>query len=99
MGAWMKQLAALVIICAVALGTTSSPTDAQDKPTVVGKPRYTAAEMRKRISGGIPVTCVLADKTKYLVDTTVAVAGKTYRCVTVLDENLQPSGAAWTPVQ
>ena len=91
----MKQLAALVIICTVALGNLF----AQDKPTVVGKPRYAAAEMRKRISGDIPVTCVLADKTQYRVDTTVAVAGKMYRCVTVLDENLQPSGAAWTPVQ
>ena len=96
MGTWMRQLAALAIICTVALGNYLF---AQDKPTVVDKPRYTAADMRKRISGDIPVTCVLADKTQYLVDTTVAVAGKTYRCVRVLDENLQPSGAAWTPVQ
>jgi hypothetical protein len=92
----MKPLAALVIICTVASGICLF---AQDQATVVGKPRYTAADMRKRISGETPATCVLADKTTYLVGTTVALAGKTYRCVTVLDENLKPSGAAWTPVE
>jgi hypothetical protein len=92
----MKQLAALAIICTAVFGTYLF---AQDKPTVVGKPRYTAADMRKRISGELVAACVLADKTQHLVDTIVAVAGKTYRCVTVLDENLRPSGAAWTPVQ
>jgi hypothetical protein len=55
--------------------------------------------MRKRISGETPVTCRLADKTEHLVTTTVAVGGKTYRCVTVLNENFNPVGAAWTPVQ
>jgi hypothetical protein len=45
------------------------------------------------------VTCVLSDKREFLVDTSVAVGGKTYRCVTVLDENLKPAGAAWTPVE
>jgi hypothetical protein len=54
--------------------------------------------MRER-AGGKPVgTCRLADKTDHPVGTTVAAAGKTYRCVTVLDENFDAVGAAWTMV-
>jgi hypothetical protein len=90
------MLPVVVIVGAVALGSYVS---AQDKPVVVGKPRYTADAMRKRVSGDTSVTCRLADKTEHLVSTTVALSGKTYRCVTVLNENFNPVGAAWTPVQ
>ena len=92
----MRMLPVVVLVGAVALGSYAS---AQDKPVVVSQPRYTADAMRKRISSETPATCRLADKTEHLVTTAVAVAGKTYRCVTVLDENLKSAGAAWTPVQ
>ena len=92
----MRMLPVVVLVGAVALGSFGS---AQDKPVVVSKPRYTTDVMRKQISGETPVTCPLADKTEHLVTTTVAVGGKTYRCVTVLNENFNPVGAAWTPVQ
>ena len=85
----------VVIVGALAVG---SHVSAQDKPVVVGKPRYAAEAMRERISGETTVTCRLADKTEHLVRTTVALAGKTYRCVTVLNENFSPVGAAWTAV-
>jgi len=91
----MKMLPVVVMVAAVALGSYVS---AQDKPVVVSKPRYTTDVMRKRISGDAAVTCRLADKTEHLVTTTVAVGGKTYRCVTVVNENFSPIGAAWTPV-
>ena len=92
----MKKLPLVVSICAVVLG---SYLFAQDKPVVVSKaPRYTADAMRKKISGETAATCRLADKTEHLVTTEVALGGKTYRCVTVLNENLIPAGAAWTPV-
>ena len=91
----MKMLPGVVLVGAVALGSYVS---AQDKPVVVSKPRYTTDVMRKRISGETAVTCRLADKTEHLVTTAVAVGGKTYRCVTVLDEHFNPVGAAWTPV-
>jgi hypothetical protein len=55
--------------------------------------------MRKRTSGETPVTCRLGDKTEHLVSTTVAFAGKTYRCIMVLNENFNPVGAAWTAVE
>jgi hypothetical protein len=42
--------------------------------------------------------CVLADKTERAVNATVTLDGRTSRCVEILDENLQPRGAAWTPV-
>jgi hypothetical protein len=92
----MRMLPVVVLVGAVA---SASYASAQDNPVVVSKPRYTTDVMRKRISGEAPVTCRLADKTEHLVTTTVAVGGKTYRCVTVLDENFNPVGAAWTPVQ
>jgi len=91
----MRMLPVVVLVAAVALGSFVS---AQDKPVVVSKPRYTTDVMRKRISGETPVTCRLADKTEHLVTTEVAVGGRTYRCVTVLDENFNAVGAAWTPV-
>ena len=91
----MRMLPVVVIVGAVALGSYVS---AQDTPTSP-KPWYSSAEMRKRISGDIPDTCVLFDKTEHRVNTTVTVAAKTYRCVTVLDQNLQRIGEAWTPVQ
>lgn len=92
----MRMLPVVVIVGAVALGSYVS---AQDKPVVVGKPRYTTDAMRRRVSGDTAVTCRLADKTEHLVSTTVAVGGKTYRCVTVLNESFDPVGAAWTPAQ
>ena len=91
----MKKLPLVVSICAVVLG---SYLFAQDKPVVVSKPQYTAEAMRKRIAGETAATCRLADKTEHLVTTEVSLGGRTYRCVTVLDENLIPAGAAWTPV-
>ena len=91
----MKKLMFVVLLCVGAFGKY---VFSQDKPVVVGKPRYTTDVMRKRISGETPVTCRLADKTEYLVTTAVAVGGKTYRCVTVLNEHFNPVGAAWTPV-
>ena len=54
--------------------------------------------MRQRVSGSAASTCALFDKTQHPVNATVTVAGNTYRCVTVLDENLNRTGAAWTPV-
>ena len=92
----MRRLPVVVLVGAVAFGSYVS---AQDKPVVVGKPRYTAEAMRQRISGETPVTCPLADKTQHPVSTTVAFAGKTYRCVMVLNENFNPVGAAWTRVE
>ena len=91
----MKKLPLVVSICAVVLGSYAS---AQDKPVVVSKPQYTADAMRKKISGETSATCRLADKTEHVLTTEVALGGKTYRCVTVLNENLIPAGAAWTPV-
>jgi hypothetical protein len=94
----------VVFVAAVALGSYVS---AQDKPAAP-KPLYTAAEMRKHVrgiaAGGAPVSadtpvCILSDKTVHRVNTTATIAGKAYRCVTVLDENLEPAGTAWTPVQ
>ena len=92
----MRMLPVVVLVGAVALG---SHVSAQNKPVVVSKPQYTTDVMRKRISGDAPVTCRVADKTEFLVTTAVALGGKTYRCVTVLDENFNPVGAAWTPVE
>lgn len=91
----MKRLPVVLILCAWPLGNYIGAQDAPAAP----KPPYTSVEMRKRISGDIPVTCLLAaDKTEHLVNRTVTVAGKTYRCVSVLDEHLTRVGAAWTPV-
>ena len=92
----MRMLPVVALVGAIASGSYAS---AQDKPVVVYKPRYTTDVMRTRISGKTPVTCRLADKTEHLVTTTVAVGGKTYRCVTVFDESFNLVGAAWTPVQ
>ena len=88
----LAVLAAASLFAAAAL--------AQDKPVVVSKPiaRYTADAMRKKISGETSAPCRLADKTEHLLTTEVALGGKTYRCVAVLNENLIPAGAAWTPV-
>ena len=91
----MRMLPLAVIVGALAFGNYSS---AQDKPVVVGKPRYTTEAMRQRMSAEPTATCRLADKTAHLISTTVAFAGKTYRCVTVLNENFNPVGAAWTAV-
>jgi hypothetical protein len=88
----MRMLLLAVSVGAFALGNYVS---AQDKPVVVGKPRYTAEAMRQRI-GAAPVATCRADKTEHPISTTVAFAGKTYRCVTVLNENFAPVGAAWT---
>jgi hypothetical protein len=90
----MKKLLVLATICAMPFATY---VFAQDKPAS-SKPRYSATEMRKLKSDAISRSCFLADKTEHLVNTTVTVAGKTYRCVTVLDENLNRIGEAWTPV-
>ena len=92
----MRMLLVVGLIGAVVLGSDAS---AQDKPVVVSKPRYTADAMRKKINAETPVTCRLADKTEYPVTTAVAFAGKTYRCIMVLNENFNPVGAAWTPVE
>ena len=91
----MRMLPLAVIVGALAGGSYVS---AQDKPVVVGKPRYTAEVMRQRMNAAPAVTCRLAAKTEHLPDTVVAFAGKTYRCVTVLDEHFIPVGAAWTAV-
>ena len=91
----MRMLPVVALVGAVAFGSYAS---AQDNPVVVSKPIYTVEVFRQRISG-IPVTCRLADKAEHPVTTIVAAGGKTYRCVTVLDESLNPVGAAWTPVQ
>ena len=92
----MKKLPVVMVLCAWPLGNYIV---AQDK-SAAPKPTYTSVEMRKRIrEGDTPVTCLLAaDKTERLVNTTVTVGGKTYRCVSVLDEHLTRVGAAWTPV-
>lgn len=89
----MKKLLVVAIICGVA---SASYVFAQDEPAVP-KPQYTRLEALKRIRPDIQISCVLSDKTEHLVSTTVTVAGRTYRCVTVLDENLNRVGAAWTP--
>jgi hypothetical protein len=92
----MRILTVVVIVGAVALGSYVS---AQDTPTAP-KPVYTATVMRARISGDLRDRCVvLPDKTERLVNTTVTVDGKSYRCVEVLDWNFQRVGVAWTPVQ
>ena len=69
------------------------------------KPMYTAEAMLRRIGGSAAtsdrvdaVNCVLPDKTERAVNTTFTVDGRTYRCVDVLDQNLQRRGVAWTPV-
>jgi hypothetical protein len=78
------------------------------------RPRYTSEAMLKRIGSaardvaaarGLDArlrfdepTCFLPDKTEHLVETTVTVEGRTYRCVDILDRQLQSSGVAWTPV-
>jgi hypothetical protein len=92
----MKMLSVTVLLGAIALGTYVS---AQDTPVVTSRPRYTAADMRKQVSGEFPRTCSLPDKTTHLVTTVVTFAGKMYRCVEVFDENLRVSGAAWTLAQ
>ena len=92
----MRMLPVVGIVAAIGF---VSYVSAQDKPVVVGKPPYTAEAVRKRVSGEIPRTCVLADKTEHLVGTTVATTGKRYRCVTVFNENFAPVGAAWTAVE
>jgi hypothetical protein len=97
----MRTLPVAVIVGAFAFGTCLS---AQDKPTP--KPTYTSEAMLKRIRDGGAATadradavnCVLPDKTERPVNTAVTVAGRTYRCVEVLDENFQRRGVAWTPV-
>lgn len=89
----VKILPVAMLAGAVVCGTYVS---AQDTPMVVGKPRYTAEAMRQREATS---TCRLPDKTEHLVGTSVALAGKTHRCVTVLSENFTPVGAAWTPVE
>ena len=43
-----------------------------------------------------PMNCALPDKTERAVNTTVAVDGRTYRCVDVLDEIFRRRGVAWT---
>ena len=94
----------LVLIGPVAFGLVL----AQDTPVVVSKPRYTAEVGRQRVQNTYlrqsgraetPITCSLADNTSHRVTTAVALRGKTYRCVWVLDEKLKPVGAAWTPVE
>ena len=40
--------------------------------------------------------CAMPDGTTRAVDSVVTFRGSTYRCVTVFDANLVPSGVAWT---
>jgi hypothetical protein len=96
----MKMLSVLAFVGAVALGTYAS---AQDTPVVVTKPTYTTQVLRARIGDDArslrPATCRLADKAEHFVTTEVALGGRTYRCVTVVDVDFNPVGAGWTPVQ
>jgi len=96
----MKTLSVLAFAGAVALGSYAS---AQDTPVVVKKPVYRTMIERARIGDEFrsdrPATCLVADRTGHFVTTEVAFGGRTYRCVTVVDENFRPAGAAWTPVQ
>ena len=91
----MRMLLLVMTVGALAFGDYVL---AQDKPVVVGKPRYTGEVMRQRMSDAPTATCRLADKTEHLISTTVVFSGRTYRCVTVLNEKLNPVGAAWTAV-
>ena len=110
----MKMLPVAVIVSAFTFGNyvlaqdkpTPKPTytsEAMLKRISEGsetrpKPPYTSDAMLRRISDGSTMTCVLPDKTTRVVNTTVTVDGKTYRCVEVLDNNLRPNGVAWTLV-
>jgi hypothetical protein len=89
----MKKLPVIVTIWAVACGSSLAAQEAPASP----KPQYTSVEMRMRIAGRT-VTCALADGTERRMNETVTVDGVTYRCAVVLDENLRPTGVAWTPV-
>jgi len=94
----MRMLPSVVLVGAVVFGTCAS---AQDAPVVVTKPTYTAEAMRARVgseTSGLRVSCRLANGTEHAVTTEVALGGRRFRCVTVLDESLIPAGAAWTPV-
>jgi hypothetical protein len=89
----MRTLAVAVTIYAIACGSYLAAQDAPAAP----QPRYTAAEMRMRIAGH-DVVCALADGTERRMNQTVTVDGIAYRCAVILDENLRPTGVAWTPV-
>jgi hypothetical protein len=71
---------------------------AQDEPAWP-KPLYTSDAMLKRIGSSDPsrhpLSCAFRDATERAVNTTVDVDGSTYRCVQVLDSNLQPTGLGW----
>ena len=88
----MRMLPLAVIVGAFACGTDLS---AQDKPL------YTVEAMLRRIGAATAVAdannCVLPDKAERPVNTTVTFEGRTFRCVEVLDENLQRRGVAWSP--
>jgi hypothetical protein len=72
---------------------------AQEKPA--SKPAYTSEAMLRRIGGSAATTaqadmrCVLPDKSEHVVNVTVTVDGSMYRCIEVLDRDLQPRGVAW----
>lgn len=96
----MRILPLAVIAGAFALGPCVS---AQDNHTP--KPPYTFETMLERIRGDNGATdganarnCVVRDNTQLVpLNGTLTVRGRTYRCVEVLDQKLQPRGVAWTP--
>ena len=95
----MRMLALTVLVSTVPFAGVVSTQD-----TPAPKPIYTAETLPERIrqeaarSRPASAKCVLPDKTEHGVNLTVWVKGQAYRCVEVLDENLQPRGVAWTPV-
>lgn len=93
----MLALALIAVACCAEGGVA-----AQDKPDP--RPVYTSEAMLQRIrqnstAGRAALRCVLPDKTEHAVDATVTVRGRMYECVETFDQNLQPSGAVWTPVE
>lgn len=89
----MRMLPAAAIVGAIALGSYVS---AQDTPSA--KPVYTPEAMLARIKQkqGAPLTCGFPDKTRHPVNTTARFQGKAYRCVPMLNDELEWIGVAWT---
>ena len=88
----MRMLPVAAIVAAFAFGAYVS---AQDAPA---KPMYTPEAMLARIKQqGAPLTCGLPDKTRRPVNTTATFQGKLYRCVPMLNDELEWIGVRWTP--
>jgi hypothetical protein len=90
--------------CVEALDQDFQPRGVAWTPvSLTPKPTYTSEAMLKRIRGDSTATpdradatnCVLPDKTEHAVTTAVTVDGRTYRCVEVLEPNVQLRGLAW----